>query len=581
MLHNDLYDEKLANSRAQRAAEKLYSRRQFMQDIAALLGLGVVSGAVLPTIAHGLLEKGLTLQPPPEPIDGIIIDNMDDDQYWQVLLGNGAINASISVVEGHGGGQAIQLDYDLGSEPGAWVQIKREFSEPLDLSVGDHLKFYYRGTASNTLEVGFVDFDGNYFVCPWHEATKTHWTYGTWDFQDFRRDDTIQFPNFSQVQAIFISVSLKNNGEGGPGEFTVDKLQYLQSASRSIPMNFASATIAPSVAQKAANWIAGQQMPEGLLKSWDEPANNAWLYDQALALLVLTKTHVIQARRLAETLETLQNTDGSWYAGYNYKDNSPIEDPKNPGAPPKPIGANAWLVYALSQHAFHCNPSFSFSSFQSAQKGASWLAEQQRQDGSLPALPGETTAPTEPNLGAWWAFQVTGFQGEADELRSYLLNEVWDPDIMRFKSSGNAYIDRYRIFLDNQTWGASFLKAVGEEEKARQALSYARQMLTTVPAEGECGFDGAGPFGVWNEGTLQYIVAGGEDSQEFADCIVAQQSPDGSLPGSPIDFQGYIVWLTKMAGLAPTCWLYFAGTNGPFSASYTYNKCYYLPIMFK
>ena len=173
-------------------------------------------------------------------------------------------------------------------------------------------------------------------------------------------------------------------------------------------------------------------MAGGLLKSWDEDASYAWLYDQALALLVLTKTRVSQARKLAETLQSLQNPDGSWYAGYDHLNNEPIDDPT------RPVGAIAWLVYALSQYAFRCCSS---SAFQTAKRGAAWLAILQRQDGSLPALPGETTAPTEPNLDAWWAFRVTGYHEEADALQNYLLNEVWDSVIKRFKSSGNEYHD--------------------------------------------------------------------------------------------------------------------------------------------
>jgi hypothetical protein len=79
-----------------------------------------------------------------------------------------------------------------------------------------------------------------------------------------------------------------------------------------------------------------------------------------------------------------------------------------------------------------------------------------------------------------------------------------------------------------------------------------------------CGFGGSGPFSIWNEGTLQYVVAHGENSQYYVDQIIAQQATDGGVPGSPDDFAAYKEWLTTMHGIAPTSWLYFAGTGGPF-----------------
>jgi hypothetical protein len=137
----------------------------------------------------------------------------------------------------------------------------------------------------------------------------------------------------------------------------------------------------------------------------------------------------------------------------------------------------------------------------------------------------------------------------------------------RFNSSGINYPPRgrYEILLDNQTWGAAFLRAIGRDVDARRALSYARwTLLVDPPRGGMCGFGGFGPFSIWNEGTLQYVVAHGENSQYYVNQIIAQQAADGGVPGSPDDFTGYKEWLTRMHGVAPTSWLYFAGTGGPF-----------------
>ena len=74
-----------------------------------------------------------------------------------------------------------------------------------------------------------------------------------------------------------------------------------------------------------------------------------------------------------------------------------------------------------------------------------------------------------------------------------------------------------------------------------------------------------GPASIWNEGTAQYVSAGGEDAQAFLDMLLAQQHSDGSMPGSTEDWPANAFgWLTTWSGLAPTSWLYFALTGAPF-----------------
>ncbi len=69
---------------------------------------------------------------------------------------------------------------------------------------------------------------------------------------------------------------------------------------------------------------------------------------------------------------------------------------------------------------------------------------------------------------------------------------------------------------------------------------------------------------MWNEGSAQYAAAGGEGAADFAAEVLAQQRPDGAVPGSPDDFTGGGVWTTRWYGVAPTAWLYFALTGEPF-----------------
>jgi len=64
----------------------------------------------------------------------------------------------------------------------------------------------------------------------------------------------------------------------------------------------------------------------------------------------------------------------------------------------------------------------------------------------------------------------TGFNEQANRVSGFLLDTVCDSQMGRFKSGAASY----HIFLDNQTWGAAFLRAVGYTAAARRALSYAQ-----------------------------------------------------------------------------------------------------------
>ena len=139
----------------------------------------------------------------------------------------------------------------------------------------------------------------------------------------------------------------------------------------------------------------------------------------------------------------------------------------------------------------------------------------------------------------------------------------------RFKG-GKAW---WQPYLDNQTWGAAFLKAIGEQEKARRALSYARETLV-LPAQGGqlFGLDGqGGPWSVWKEGTAQYVAVGGEGADDLLQELLAQHQENGALFGGPDDFSGGGVWTTRWVGVAPASWLYFALNDEPFHPNHSFS----------
>jgi hypothetical protein len=537
---------------------------------------------------------------------GMPIDCADSLTGWETLRGSVAISVSpVALVAGQEDG-AVNMTYHLSETAQItddnWVQLKYVLTTSLPISF-DTVRFSYQGTTTNSLQIGFASGGANYFSGDVHETTQVPWwTYKAWDLQGIRNGN-VAVTDSDRIDAFFVSVKRSDKDDvGGQGSFTVDAPQFLTLQARSVPTASAQITVEPTIAQRAAGWIATQvkQTAQGcLVKSWaEEEADLAWLYDQALALIVFTDTNLDQATCLANQLHALQNADGSWHSGYHY-----ASQPVTSVEPTTPIGANAWTVYALAYYAskIKCFRIYSatcefdrhfsrssvspgdkrnigvrqvpvkfcaarivtcFQSFADAQQGARWLATMQRADGSMPDLPGSAGAPTEPNLDAWWSFHATGLHGEADRLKGFILKKLWDEHMGRFKAGP----DSFDIFLDNQTWGALFLQKHGQEPNARRALSYAYATLSTCSSNGlTCGLDGGGPYSVWNEGTLQYIVAGGEHSQAYWEQMVKQQAADGGLPGSPDQFRSDAIWLTTMHGVAPSAWLYFAGNkNNPY-----------------
>jgi hypothetical protein len=465
----------------------------------------------------------------------------------------GAVSAELREIEGYGD-RALQLDYDLGSFPGDWAQVRCDFSPALDLSAFDHFRVEWRGFpgASSSLELGVIDRrDGmeRIWIRSWPSATHRSW-WGQlvvpFDFLD---------PSFdpSAVTAVFVSVKKGTDGDvGGPGSLAIDNLGAFRVAGRPSSALFESAAPNPAAAAAAVRWLTATQRPSGLLKSWEQdPVCLAHTYNQALALLVFAAEGLdVEAHTLADALVRLQNPNGSWFQSYDCDSSEPLTANEWEGDV-------AWVVLALGRYLDRWGgPSAAAAA---RDRAASWLA------GLL--APGDGCPRrdhTEGTLDIWWALRTAGpaFAAPAAEVERCLLTEYWDAGMGRFKG-GRSW---WQPYLDNQTWGAAFLDAVGRPEDARRALGFARATLFTPGRSGHLlGFDGqGGPWAIWNEGTAQYVAAGGPGARTLVQELLAQQRSDGALPGAPDHFEGGGVWNPTWYGVAPTAWLYFALQGGPF-----------------
>lgn len=456
--------------------------------------------------------------------------------------------------------RSLRLQYDLGSADGNWVQARCDFSPPLDLSEYDHLRFEWLGrlNAANSLEVGLIDSSDHIFARGYHHVTHHDW-WGQliipFKFLQAWTPGTQFDP--SQVSAFFVSVVKdKVDDVGGQGILYLDNLGAFNVRLRDVPGSFETVEANPVAAEAAAGWLASQQRPKtGLLRSWEkDPVCWAYTYDQALALIVFSKQGLWdRANALAKRLVAVQNSDGSW------NQRRDCDTLAIPGDSKKWEGDIAWAIYALRRYK---DLGGKYPVEDAIRKGANWLAKRiNPKNGCL------VINHTEATIDAWWAFQAAGPKhvNNANKIKNCLLKYYWDPQMGRFKGGRNWW----QPYLDNQTWGAAFLKAIGQPAKARRALSYARNVLVLPAQEGQLfGFDGqAGPWSVWNEGTAQYAAVGGEGANDFLSEVLAQQRKDGAVPGSPDNFSGGGVWTTRWVGVAPTAWLYNALSDEPFHPS--------------
>ncbi|MCB0033511.1 MAG: hypothetical protein KDE51_05820, partial [Anaerolineales bacterium] len=280
----------------------------------------------------------------------------------------------------------------------------------------------------------------------------------------------------------------------------------------------------------------------------EEEACLSYTYDQALALLVFSQHgRWAEADAIVDVFAQLQNPDGSWFQVHDCNLSPPLPTP----SAPKWEGDIAWMTVALGQYQRLGGTHPSAEAMQLA--AADWLATQlNSQDGCL------MIDHTEGTIDSWWALESAwpAYQDEVKGLENCLLTYYWDEPMGRFKGGR----EWYQPYLDNQTWGAAFLKAIGEDEKAKQALSYAYETLRLPTSGGELyGFDGqGGPWALWNEGTGQYVAVGGYRANDLLAELLAQQRPDGAMPSAPHNFSGAGVWSQNWHGVSSTAWLVLA-----------------------
>ena len=215
---------------------------------------------------------------PPEPWADLglrtgwtFLDFEDGYDCFFVYDSGQTVSGTVSAVAGYSD-TSLQLDYDLGSADGNWVQIRCNFDPPLDLSAYDHLRFDWRGgpDATNSLEVGLIDQAGatqRIFARGYHHITHRGW-WGQlivpFNFLAPWTPDTTF--DSSQVAAFFLSV-VKDpvDDVSGAGSIAIDNLSAYNVLSRTVPADFSTATTNTVASNAAAEWLASQQQGLSLI----------------------------------------------------------------------------------------------------------------------------------------------------------------------------------------------------------------------------------------------------------------------------------------------------------------------------
>lgn len=488
-------------------------------------------------------------------------------------------NSTGSLTLATNSGEAVlQLNWNIGT--GDWVQARYDFAVPQDFSSADLLGVTIHGDSNcppNTVTIMCVDANDVFYGFNWPGQNSglnqvTRWVpelpvprKALWYFWGGTGNPQL---NWAQIKKLFIVVKRPAPGTGGgAGRLWIGRLQYDRAASWPRQTDFVVVnTNSPSLQNAAANavrFLRARQQPSGLLVSWfEEPTPTAWLYDQALALVAFSRDgrwtngtpadpSALAAAKLAQFLVGAQKPDAHWPRTWNPVSGVELGDDGW-------VGDQAWCVMALAEYAFRSGNSAARAA---AARGAQRLAGLVATNGAITGF-----SSTEGTVDVWWALVATLCFPDAEKVKNYLLHSggIWDADLQYWWIGAGSPV----VAADCASWLSAFARhpLIAHPERGRAALSFIRRTLAAASDDGSrCGLDGMGPVSVWNEGTAQFVAAGGEDASGFLDHLLAQQFADGGMPNSPDNWAtDAFGWLSHWRGVAPTAWLYFAIRGLPF-----------------
>ena len=428
--------------------------------------------------------------------NGQILIDCESTGNWSVEHDNTS-SGSLDIVNGIIN-NAVQLNWDLST--GDWVQAKYTFPQPIDISDKDIFGVSLRGSTGtgNLVSLMFADINGVFFGMDFTNINIiSRWMINLpvpkkmfYHFFTIPPNPSLTGIDWSRINRFFVAV--KRPGPlsgGGNGRLAVDHLQADRAADWARPGDFDTVEVSDRTpVDNAVAYVMDQQNSRtGLYRSWKEEAEpKAYLYDQALVLILLTRegewingepinTEALRADGLAASLNSYQYSDGHWPRAWDLNTDTIIIDDEW-------VGDQAWWITALMQYY---NKSLNASALDAAYQGADWII-----DSSGIAVPS-----AEGTVDIWWALMSTGHFEEAGIVRDYLLSTIWDDSLKYWWRGNNDPV----VAMDAATWIGEFARTdiVGRTDMAKSALGFVRRTLITADdTYNYYGFDGMGPVSI-------------------------------------------------------------------------------------
>lgn len=269
-------------------------------------------------------------------------------------------------------------------------------------------------------------------------------------------------------------------------------------------------------------------------------SGRCYLYDQAIAAIavLMYENDAQQAHAILKGVLNFQNPDGSF--GFSW-DTYNKEGKNGNFCDFKYIrtGANAWIGYAMT---FYQNFTSDDAFLTPTMKLAAWLNREihpqyglikggfGRYVGNNFIAETQNWMSTEHNIDAWFFIselaiitENSDYKKFAKQLKNKILKFLWNDKAGRFNQglNYNGEIDNARV-LDVNSWGAMFLRACGESEKAKRALLYAEKVFNNSIRYENTRFYGYKPYVgyskyhginwtwrkfIWTEGSLGMAMA--------------------------------------------------------------------------
>jgi hypothetical protein len=383
-------------------------------------------------------------------------------------------------------------------------------------------------------------------------------------------------------------------------------------AHRVVQPAFETVSPLPAVVANAAAALLARVTAPGagvsLVPAWFPEANpNFNTYAQAEALLVFAYEYertgniafrdaarALTARLLSLQIPVGRTQAGAWYTAY-FADGATLRPPDRALPKPPPatpcdgneamvadpeeggtlsaknidacewVGNTGWALIALGKVKRLGLYTDSAALQAAIDRGAAWVIRQPAERGH-PSYPGLISLGVEGNISAYFGLRAAGKFAEAATLGQAIFEFAWDPVQRRLKP-GVRPEDAATAIDVSGSWGALWLRSIGRTAEALASQGYSASVLRTRSYDGAVlGYgDIAGPYTPAVEFAAQAASAGIKDANFVMQQLAPLQFPAGhayagAFPGAPNHWYGGPLspWVTTMAGVSPTAWMYFA-----------------------